>query len=136
LLTKKLVETADEKQSIWRVACMNRIEAALEEHSNRQSKLSQERPRVLREVPKRTACFERLGVTIDRDTVDLLVTFFVTLSFRADDRHTVARGSQCSRFLPDAPVERARQILDDDEHSPPGASGCGGDRADRLTFDL
>ena len=58
-------------------------------------------------------------MTMDVDAVDLLEALLVARRLRADDRHQVARRRQRARLLPDAPVERARQVLDDDAATRP-----------------
>jgi hypothetical protein len=48
------------------------------------------------------------------DTVELLVRW-VSRPFRTDDGHPITGGNQRLTLEPDPPVERDRQVLDDDQ---------------------
>jgi hypothetical protein len=50
------------------------------------------------------------------DAVQELIAFGVFLSHGTDDRDEGSCLAQCTRFLPHPPIERHRQILDDDEN--------------------
>src|SRR5690606_14200720 len=133
-LTEELVKAADEKKRVGRIACVNRVEALLDQDANGQYELREKRPRVLCQVSERSARLERLRMTVDGDAIDLLVAPLVAFSFRTDDRYAIPCRAQRPCLLPNAAVERARQVLHDDEYS----SACARRRRNRihhLTFD-
>src|SRR5260221_68344 len=66
-------------------------------------------------VALRAVRLQRQVVAIDRDAVDLLVRLLAALPRRADDGDEVARACERRRLLPDAPVEGAGEVLDEEE---------------------
>src|SRR5690606_13176314 len=60
-------------------------------------------------------------MTVDGDALDFLETLLAAFAFRAYDGDPIAGRRERARFLPDAPIERAWQVLHDDEDPPPRA---------------
>src|SRR5207249_3247056 len=104
---------------IGRIAGMNRIESARKENAPREQRLPEERADVFEQVPGGAGRFERHRMAINRDALEALGASIVTLADRADDRHLVPGTAQRRRLLPYTPVERNREIFDDDEDAPP-----------------
>jgi hypothetical protein len=130
-LAEQFVEPADQENHVRRIAAVHDVEAAREEYLQRQGELRGQRPAVLGEITERAAGLERHRMAIDRDPVEFLEALFVPLALGANDRNLIPRGMQRARFLPDAPIERQRQVLDDDQHTSP----CDSDvRAHSLFF--
>ncbi len=82
-----------------------------------ENKGPEKRREVFDRIAERAFGFGRQRVAPDVDAVDRLVLFFVALAGGADDRHRIAGVAQRGRFLPHPPVERARQVLHQDENS-------------------
>ena len=53
----------------------------------------------------------------DVDVFQKLIRLGVLAALGADDRHGVARITKRARLLPDAAIERHRQVLNDDENT-------------------
>src|SRR5205807_8378824 len=94
------------------------VKAAREENEPRQDEGLRDRARILQGVPKDTRGLQRQPISIDVDRVDELESLLAAASGGADDRDLVPRVAQRAGFLPDPPVERARQILQQDEDTP------------------
>ncbi len=117
LLAEQLVEGADEKDRVRRIAGVDHVEAATEEDLQRQPEFHGERDAVLERVTQHAVRFRGQAVAMDVDVIDALEALFVAGRLRADDRDDVAGRRKRARLLPHAPVERTRQVLDDDEHA-------------------
>ena len=118
-LTEQPEEPADQEEQVGRIAGVNDVEPAREEHPAGEHECPGERDCVLHRVAGRPRCFHGQGVAEDVDSVDRFEFPLVAAPGRTDDRYEVACVAQCRRFLPHPAVERARQVLDQDQY-PPG----------------
>ena len=117
LLAEQLVEAADEENRVRRIAGVDDVEAAPEQHLQRQPELHDQRHAVFERVAQRAVGLARQRMPMDVDAVDRLETLLVPGRLGADDGHRVTRRGERARLLPDTPVERAWQVLHDDEHA-------------------
>jgi hypothetical protein len=75
-----------------------------------------ERRPVLAGVASRPGAGSRQGIAVDLDPFAALEGLRVALlPLRTDHRHVPARLGQRSALLPDPPIERNRQVLDEDQ---------------------
>src|SRR4051812_4306051 len=115
LLAEDLVEPADQEEEIGRIAVMDDVEAAREEHPQRQHERPEKRRAVLDQVTGGAGGLGREVVAPDVDAVDRPEMRLVATAGGADDRDDVSRIAQRGGFLPHAPVKRRREILDEYE---------------------
>lgn len=118
-LAKQLEHCADHKDRIGRIAALYDVEPASSANPASEHDLPEKRIRVLDQISDRPFGFDRKRVTIDRDPFEHFVSQRIAPSSRADDRYLVSLASQGAGLLPDSPIERNWQVLDDDEDSPP-----------------
>src|SRR5688572_10140218 len=117
LLAEQLEQVADEEKEIRRVAGVDDVEAFAKKNFQAEEQGPGQRREVFDRIAERAFGFGRQRVAPDVDAVDRLVLLFVALTGGADDRHRIAGVAQRGRFLPHPPVERARQVLHQDENS-------------------
>ena len=85
---------------------------------------AQEAPRELHDEADGALGGDREPVAIDVDAFQPLEGRGVALRLRTDHADRVAGGGERGRFEPDPPVERDRQILDDDQDAAGLTSRC------------
>ena len=104
-----------QEDQVGRVAGVDRIETAPERDLQRQPHLVEQRRCIFDEVTLGAVRLQWQRVTMDIDAVQPLEPRLVPLADRADDRDLIASRYQRVGFLPHPPVERQRQVFDDDE---------------------
>src|SRR5690606_24014216 len=87
------------------------------EDSERQAELGHECPRVLGDVGVRPPGFDRQRMPEHFDSLDRLAAPGAALALRADHEHAVAGFGERGGLLPRTPIERYRQVLDDDQYA-------------------
>src|SRR6185436_16922151 len=117
LLAEQLEEVADEEEQVRGIARVDHVEAPAEQHTPAQQEGPEQGSAVFDRIAQRALGFRRQLIAPDVDAVDLLVLLLVALAGRADDRHQVPRVAQGGGLLPYPPVERTRQVLDQDENT-------------------
>ncbi len=120
-LAEQLEKRADQEEKIRRIAGVNDVETLPPAHVQRERERANERDGILDRVAGDGRCFEQ-AIAVDIDAVDGFDLALVALAGRRDDGNAVAGIAQGRGFLPDPPVERDRQVFDQDQH-PPGALG-------------
>ncbi|HEX7955173.1 MAG TPA: hypothetical protein VF523_19100, partial [Burkholderiales bacterium] len=110
--SERFEQCSDQKKQVRRIASMYDIESTSEKHAYAQSQCPEQGCRVFDCVAFCALAFNRQAIAPYLDAVDLLEPFLVTRSGRADDRNQATGFAQRRRFLPNAAIEWARQILD------------------------
>ena len=106
------------QQQIRRVARLHDLERLAPGEAQRESARLPERGSVLAGIPGRAAGCGLQRVAVDLDAVPQLDRLAVALaSLRADHAHLETGAGERRALLPHPPVERHRQVLDEDQRS-------------------
>ena len=116
LAEEELEEAADQKQQIGRIAGLDDIEAARQQHAPGQDKSRCQCDAVFQQVAGRPLRLDWQVVAVDVDAIQALVPLLATLAGRADDRHPVAIRRERGGLLPHAPVEWRGQVFDQNQY--------------------
>ena len=123
LLAEQLEEAADQEKQVRRIAGMDDVESTGEEHPPGEQEGRDERNRVLHCIPGCARSLDRQVVAVDVDAVDRLELALVTAPRRADDRNDIARVAKGASLLPDTAIERAGQVLYQNQYAFQGQHG-------------
>src|SRR5579871_155364 len=96
---------------------MNDVEAPLAPHPLRQTEFVVQGGGVLKQVDPDSTRLDGHVVAVDMNAVEFLIAFVVLFSLRANHGHDVSGPGERGRFLPDAAVERNREIFDNDQNA-------------------
>src|SRR5690348_3024261 len=108
-LAEQLERQRDEKDQIRRVAGVDGREPMPKQDLPCQAGLVPERRAIFEEELRCTFGFDRQVMPVDVNALQRLFTLFRPYADRAYDGNLRARVTQCTRFLPNAPVERHGQ---------------------------
>ena len=115
LLAEQLKKSADEEEQVGRIAGVNDVETAREEHPPGEHKGPGERDRVFHGVACRARRLDQQAVAVNVDPVDRLELALAAAPGGADDQHDVAGVPQGACLLPDPAVKRAGEVFDQDQ---------------------
>ena len=118
LLAHELERRGGQKDEVGRIAGLDDRKAALPVNLDQEPEFVKEGRRVFAEVSERPAPLERQRMAIDRNVVDDLELLRIGRIGRADHRDQPPGAGKGLRLLPDPPIERDRQIFDDDDTGP------------------
>ena len=110
----KLVRRGDEEQQVGRIAEMHNVEPMPPPRFPKETKFPPQRRAVFAQEAAERPGLLADPVSINLNAIDDFLRLIEPTHLRADDNHLVAGIAQCARLLPDAAVERHRQVLDDD----------------------
>ena len=116
-LSDELEESTDQEEQIGRVAGVNDVETACKQHPPGEHKGPGECDRVLHRITRGARCFDGQVVAVDVNPVDRLEFLLAALASRAHDRHEITGVAQRTRLLPDAAVEGAGEIFDQEQYA-------------------
>src|SRR5437667_7484561 len=112
---KELKRPGDQEEKVRGIAEVNQLEAMPAPSLPSQACFSPESGSVLAEKAKKTAGLFADPVPIDLNALQFLLGFGITAHLRANHDHIISRVAKGARLLPDAAIQRHRQILDNNE---------------------